>query len=179
MCRRAAHYTPQHTTVIPHSPYFRHAIQGNQKLGAHFIAPRLCPLLPSLITTITTMVKKTMARGRPQRSTQRSCTMSSGTSVSPPVDQVGADRTLPGQATCSQGMPRRGPMTTTTTTKTRGRTRRRWKDDDDDKDNDAEGGDCSNRTIVGRRYGQPCDQHPAHGPGVVHVKASAGIRAGV
>ncbi len=34
--------------------------------------------------TTTMMVKKTMARGRRQRSVQRSCTVSSGTSVVPP-----------------------------------------------------------------------------------------------
>jgi hypothetical protein len=43
----------------------------------------------------------------------------------------------------------------------------------------TEGGDRLNGTVVGRRYGRPCDRHPARGPGVVHVEASAGIRAGV
>jgi hypothetical protein len=33
MCSRAAHHTPQPTTIIPHSPHFRHAIQGNQTWG--------------------------------------------------------------------------------------------------------------------------------------------------
>jgi hypothetical protein len=64
-------------------------------------------------------------------------------------------------------------------TTTRGGTRRRRTDDDDDNDNDADGGDSSNRTLVGRCYGRPHDQHPTRGPGVVHVKDSAGIRAGV
>ena len=50
--------------------------------------------------------------------------------------------------------------------------------DDDDDDND-EGGDSSNRTVVGRCYGRPRDRHPARGPGVEHVEAAAGIRAGV
>jgi hypothetical protein len=36
-----------------------------------------------------------------------------------------------------------------------------------------------NGTVVGRRYGRPCNRHPARGPGVVHDEASAGIRAGV
>jgi hypothetical protein len=70
-------------------------------------------------------------------------------------------------------------MTTTTTTTTRGGTRRRSTDDNDDDDDDADGGNCSNRTVVGRCYGQPRDWHPARGPGVLYVKASAGIRAGV
>jgi hypothetical protein len=52
-------------------------------------------------------------------------------------------------------------------------------DNDDGSDGDTEGGDCSNGAIFGQRYGQPHDQHPAHGPGVVHVEASAGICAGV
>jgi hypothetical protein len=95
-------------------------------------------------------------------------------------DRVCADRALPGGATRSWGMPRRGPTTTTTTTTTtRGGTRRRRTDDDDDDDDDADGGDSSNRTVVGRCYGRPRDRHPARGPGVVHVEASAGIRAGV
>jgi hypothetical protein len=178
-CAGGLHNTPQPATIIPHSPHFCHAIQGNQKLGEHSIAPRLCPPLPALTTTITTMVKKTMVRGRPQRITQRSCTVSSGTSVVPPIDRVGADHALPGRAARSRGMPRQVPTTTMTTTKTRGRTRRRWKDNNNNKDNDAEGGDCSNGTVVRRRYGQPCNQHPARRPGVVHVKASTGICAGV
>ncbi len=46
-------------------------------------------------------------------------------------------------------------------------------------DGNAKGGVCSNGTAVGRRYGWPCYQHPACGPGVVHVKASTGICTGV
>jgi hypothetical protein len=32
-----------------------------------------------------------------------------------------------------------------------------------------------NGTVVGQRYGQPCNRHPARGPGVIHVEASTGI----
>jgi hypothetical protein len=41
------------------------------------------------------------------------------------------------------------------------------------------GGNHSNGTIAGRRYCRPRDRHPARGPGVVHVEASAWICAGV
>jgi hypothetical protein len=56
--------------------------------------------------------------------------------------------------------------------------------DKDNKDNDnyndnAEGGNRLNGTVIGQQYGQPCNGHPARGPGVVHVEASAGICAGV
>ncbi len=52
-------------------------------------------------------------------------------------------------------------------------------DDNDNNDNNAEGFNRSNRTVIRQQYGQPHNWHPAHGPGVVHVKASAGICAGV
>jgi hypothetical protein len=42
-----------------------------------------------------------------------------------------------------------------------------------------EGDNRLNGTVVGQRYGQACNQQPACGSGVVHVKAFAGIRAGV
>jgi hypothetical protein len=72
------------------APHFFHAIQGNQKLGAHSIAPRLCPpLLPTVTTMTTTVVKRTMARGRPQRSMRRSCTASSGTDFCHPPPLIG------------------------------------------------------------------------------------------
>jgi hypothetical protein len=80
-------------------------------------------------------------------------------------------------------MPWQCTTTTTTTTMrtTRRGTRRRRTDDnnDDNDDDNAEGGNCSNGTVVGQRFGRPCYQHPARGPGVVHVEASAGICAGV
>jgi hypothetical protein len=50
---------------------------------------------------------------------------------------------------------------------------------DDDNNDNNEGGNSSNRTVFGRQDGRTRDRHPARGPGVVHVKASAGIRAGV
>jgi hypothetical protein len=53
------------------------------------------------------------------------------------------------------------------------------KDNDDDNDNATEGGNRLNRTVARQRYSRPCDRHPVCGPGVVHVKASAWIRAGV
>ncbi len=52
-------------------------------------------------------------------------------------------------------------------------------DDDTGGNGNAEGGDCLNGIIVGRQYGRPCDRHPVRGPGVIHVEASAGIRAGI
>ncbi len=108
-CRRARHSSPLH---------FFHAIQGNQKLGAHSIAPRLCPpLLPTVTTTTTTVVKKTMARGRLQRSARRSCTASSGMDFCRPPPSIGWALTA----------LRRGE--------------RRAPDDDDDNDDDDEGGD--------------------------------------
>jgi hypothetical protein len=79
-------------------------------------------------------------------------------------------------------MPWRGPTTTTTTMTTRGGTRRRWTDNDNDDDNNnnaTEGDDCSNGTISGQRYGRPHNRHPVRGPGVVHIKASAWICAGI
>jgi hypothetical protein len=42
-----------------------------------------------------------------------------------------------------------------------------------------EGGDRLNETVIRRRYSRPCDQHPGRRPGVIHVKALAGICAGV
>ncbi len=56
-----------------------------------------------------------------------------------------------------------------------GGARRRRTDDNADKDDEANGGDSLNRTVVGQCYGRPRDWHPARGPGVVHVEASAGI----
>jgi hypothetical protein len=74
------------------------------------------------------------------------------------------------------------PKTMTTKT-TRGRTWRRWIDNNDnDGNNDddkAEGGNCLNGTVIGRRPNQPCDRHPGRGPGILHVKASAGICTGI
>ncbi len=60
--------------------------------------------------------------------------------------------------------------------------RKRWSNDndnDDDDDDNAEGGNPLNGTVVWGRYGQLHDRHPARGPGVVHVEASAVICAGV
>ncbi len=79
------HHNPQpssHTLAIS-----ANANQGNQKLGIHAIAPKLCPPLPMVTTMTTMMVKKAMARGGHQRSAQQSCTASSGTSVllPPPI----------------------------------------------------------------------------------------------
>jgi hypothetical protein len=81
-------------------------------------------------------------------------------------------------------------MTTTRTTTLRGRTRRRWTNDDNNDDNNnndkdiedkdvAKGGNCLNGTVVGQEYSQPCNWHPAHGPGAVHAKTRLVIPAGI
>jgi hypothetical protein len=43
----------------------------------------------------------------------------------------------------------------------------------------VEGGNHLNGTVVWQQYGQPCNRHPVHGPGVVHVEALGGIHTGV
>ncbi len=63
---------------------------------------------------------------------------------------------------------------------TRGRTRwRRTNDNNNDDDYDDKGGNRLNGTVVRGQYGRPCNWHPGRRPGVVHVKASTGICAGI